>query len=329
MNSTSYSAYRQLRPGIILGIIILFGLALLGDVNKVSQELLKFKWEYFGLAILLALLNYIFRFLKRQYCLAHSGLNNFSFVRSLQLFIAGFPLAVTPMKVGESFKGIWLNRFSGLPVEKSVSVFLVDHLSDGLSVFLLSVFGTIAFPSLWLFFLLVFLFFLTAIVFLQIKPMAHRVLNVSEKLPLLEKIVPELRVCVEGNPDLFRFGPLVLSSFIGLLSWLADGAALVSIMVGLGFPLSRVIVGTCLLVFSFSMLMGIISSFPGGVGAMEVSMAALLTILLEFNPEIAATATILFRVATFWLGFILGLVLWFVWGKNLGIGAEEGKVIES
>jgi uncharacterized protein (TIRG00374 family) len=261
--------------------------------------------------------------------LRRSGVGNFSFGKSVQLYIAAFPLSLTPMKIGESFKGIWMNRFSGLPVEKSVSVFLVDHVSDGLSIFLLSIFGTLAFPGLWPYFLLVFLLFLTAIIFMQIKPMAQRVYNLSEKLPFLEKMVPTLQQSIEGNPALFSFGSLLFSSLLGLLSWMAAGSALVSVMLGLGFPFSWALVGTSLLVFSFAMLMGILSAFPSGVGVMEVSMAALLTIMLGFKPEIAAAATIIFRVATFWFGFLVGLFLWFIWGKNLGINAEEGRIVES
>lgn len=321
--------YRQLRPGILLGITILFGLMILGDVNKVSQKFLDFKWEYFGLAVVLSVLNYMLRFVKRQYSLRVSGMGNLSFKKNVQLFTASIPLAVTPMRVGEAFKGIWLNRVSGLPVEKTVTVFLVDHLSDGLSVFLLSAFGTLAFPDLWPFFLLVFLLFICAIIFLQIKPMAHRVFNLSEKMPFVEEMIPALRKCMDGTPELFRIGPLIFSSLVGLLSWVADGAALVSIMLGLGSDFSWLLVGTCLLVFSFSMLMGILSAFPSGIGVMEVSMAALLTIMSNFRPELAAAATILFRLATFWLGFLIGLLIWFVWGKTLGIHADEGRIIES
>jgi uncharacterized membrane protein YbhN (UPF0104 family) len=62
---------------------------------------------------------------------------------------------------------------------------------------------------------------------------------------------------------------------------------------------------------------------------MEVSMAALLTIFLGFRPEIAAAATILFRIATFWFGFLIGITLWFLWGKNFGINLEEGRIIEN
>ena len=329
MNPVKNSAYIQLFPGIVLGICVLFGLMILGDVNLVSLQFLHFHWLYFGIAILLSLINYLFRFLKRHFCLNYGGSGYLTLKQSFQLFTAGFPLAVTPMKVGESFKGIWLNRVSGLPVEKAVSVFLVDHISDGLSVFLVLAFGTIAYPDLWPFFLLVLVFFLAAIFFLQIKPMAQSFLNFSEKLPFLERMVPELRKCLEGNPDLLAIGPLIFSSLLGVISWLADGAALVFILVGLGYSLTWVLVGTALLVFAFSMLMGIISAFPAGMGVTEVAMAALLTLVLNFRPEVAAAATILFRLSTFWFGFLVGITIWFFSGKNLGIQGNEGHIIEN
>jgi uncharacterized membrane protein YbhN (UPF0104 family) len=58
-------------------------------------------------------------------------------------------------------------------------------------------------------------------------------------------------------------------------------------------------------------------------------MAALLTLILGFKPEIAAATTILFRLATFWFGFIIGLLLWYFSGKLFGIQSNEGRIIES
>lgn len=329
MNSPRKTVYHQLLPGIVLGICVLFGLMILGDANLVSLQFLHFKWNYFILAIAFALINYIFRFLKRHYCLSLGGTRTLTLQKSIQLYAAGVPLSVTSMKVGESFKGIWLNRVSGLPVEKAITLFLVDHISDGLSVFLMLVFGTIAFPDLWLFFLLVFVLFLTGVFFLQIKPWAQGLLHMSGKLPFLEGVLPELEKCMDGSPELLGIGPMVLSSLLGLISWLADGAALVVILLGLGYAFSWYLVGTCILVFAFSMLMGIISAFPAGVGVFEVAMAALLTLMLGFRPEIAAAATILFRLATFWMGFLFGLFIWFISGKTLGIQGGEGRVIEN
>ena len=328
MSSNKNSVYHQLLPGIILGICVLFGLMILGDANLVSLEFLHFKWIYFVIAILLSFANSLFRFFKRHLCLNLAGNKDLSLRQSFRLFTAAFPLAVTPMKVGESYKGIWLNRISGLPVEKAVSVFLVDHISDGLSIFLVLVFGTIAFPELWPYFLLVLVLFMAAIFFLQIKPMTQGIFNLSEKLPFLERAVPELRNCVDGNPELLGLWPLIVSSLLGVISWLADGAALVFILVGLGYAFSWYLVGAALLVFAFAILMGILSTFPAGVGVTEVAMAALLTLVLGYRPEIAAAATILFRLATFWFSFLVGLLIWVISGKSLGIQSTEGRIIE-
>ena len=328
MSSHNNSVYHQLFPGIILGICVLFGLMILGDVNRVSLEFLHFKWTYFVIAILLSLVNSLFRFFKRHLCLNLAGNKDLSLGLSFRLFTAAFPLAVTPMKVGESYKGIWLNRISGLPVEKAVSVFLVDHISDGLSIFLVLAFGTIAFPELWPYFLLVLVLFMAAIFFLQIKPMMQGIFNLSEKLPFLERAVPELRNCIDGNPELLGLWPLIASSLLGVISWLADGTALVFILIGLGYAFSWYLVGAALLVFAFSILMGILSAFPAGVGVTEVAMAALLTLVLGYRPEIAAAATILFRLATFWFSFLVGLLIWVVSGKSLGIQSTEGRIIE-
>ncbi|MHC1739925.1 MAG: YbhN family protein [Anaerolineaceae bacterium] len=329
MYPSKNSIYHQLLPGTILGIIVLFGLMILGDVNLVSFQFLHFQWKYFAAALIFSLINYFFRFLKRHFCLKMGNNQNLTFGQSFRLFTAGFPLAITPMKVGESFKGIWLNRISGLPVEKAVSVFLVDHISDGLSIFVVLSFGTIAYPELWPYFLLILALFLVALFFMQMKPMLQGIFNLSEKLPFLEKGVPALRECLDGNPELLRFWPLILSSLLGVISWLANGAALVVILMGLGYPFSWFLVGASVLVFAFAMLMGILSSFPSGVGVVDVAMAALLTLVLGFRPEIAAAATILFRLATFWFGFLVGLLIWSISGKSLGILSGEGRVIES
>ena len=329
MNSPRKTVYHQLLPGVVLGICILFGLMILGDANKVSLQFLHFKWGFFALAVGFSLVNYAFRFLKRHFCLNLGGRRTVSLKNSIQLYAAGVPLSVTSMKIGEAFKGIWLNRVTGLPVEKAITLFLVDHISDGLSIFLLLIFGTISFPDLWPFFLLVFILFLTGVFFLQIKPWAQGLLHASDKIPFLEGILPQLAKCMDGSPELLGFWAMLFSSLLGLISWLADGAALVSILIGLGFSFSWYLVGVCILVFAFSTLMGIISAFPAGVGVFEAAMATLLTLFLSFRPEIAAAATILFRLATFWLGFLVGLLIWYFCGKTLGIQGNEGHIVES
>lgn len=328
MHTHTRTIYKQLLPGLLLGIIVLIGLALLGNVKEVIKLLGSFQWINFVLAIALSFLNQTLRFLKRAINLHQSGVRNVSLLESMTLFLICLPLAVTPTRVGESVKGIWLFKKSGIPVNRAVSVFMVEQISDGLSVFVLMVIGTIAYPSLWPLFLSLFLAFVGLVIYFKWPYSESNPSVVSSKVPILKRIIPHLRECIDANPGLFSFGNMTISFILGILSWAAEGAALFIILRGLGFAPSMPLIATSILVFAFATTVSLASRLPGGLGVMELAMAMLLTLLLDFQPEKAVTATLLFRLATFWVTFIFGLLLWSIAGKPLGIDNQEGRIIE-
>lgn len=329
MYTTSRTAYRQLLPGVTIGLFAILGLILLSGIEKVGNQLVNYHWQFFGYTILVSLFNYIIRFFKRQYYYNRTGIKKLSLGKSLQLFLASFPLTATSLNVGESYKGLWLSKVYGVPVERGISIYIIDHIFDGLSVFLLSVFGTIAFPALWPLFLVVLILFTVAVLFLQVKPATQGLLNFGEKVPLIQKVVPILRKCVDCNPDLFKFSSMSVAFLLGLTSWFAEGTALYFVLLGFGLQPSWPLFGVAVFIFSFAMLAGIITNLPGGLGVVELAMTLLLTLLLEFSPAVAVTATILFRLASFWFSFLIGLIFWNLTGKSLGIHHDEGRIIES
>jgi glycosyltransferase 2 family protein len=328
MYATNRSVYRQLVPGLLVGAIVLFGLMLLGDVTRVGYYFVKFQWLFFGYAVGLTLLNITLRFLKRAICLHKSGVTGVSFKNSLRLFVASFPLAAATNRVGESFKGIWLYKASGIPVERAVSVHLVDNISDVLSVFVLIAIGIWAYPSLWPLFMPLLLLFLFALIFLRMNPRDRKLVGFKDTLPFKNQLVAQVRSARDANPALFTSGSMTIIFLLGILSWAAEGAALFFILAGFGLAPSLALVSTAVLVFAFSTCVGMISTIPGGLGVVELAMAMLLTLLLNFKPEIAVAATILFRLATFWISFLMGILLWSVSGKALGLKGGEGRIIE-
>ena len=105
-------------PGFILGFLVLIVLTLIGDLKQVGGLLLHFNWWLFPLALCFTLFNYTLRFLKWHFYLHQIGIRTIPWRRSLRLFVAGFPLAVTPAKAGEVFKAVWLRHFGGITVAK-------------------------------------------------------------------------------------------------------------------------------------------------------------------------------------------------------------------
>ncbi|GAP14111.1 conserved hypothetical protein [Longilinea arvoryzae] len=323
------SVRKKLFPGLILGVLVLVGLALLGDLRQVQKSILTFDWRLYPLALLFTLGNYTLRFIKWHFYLGQIGIRKFSPAESLRLFVAGFPLAVTPGKVGEVLKGVWLNQKTGVPVGRAISVVVAERISDGMAVLMLSVAGILAYPRYWPAFALILALLLSVIVISQIRPAALAVLGWIERLPLANRAAHGLREFYEGSYTLFRPGPTLLAVGLGTISWLGEGIGFYLILLGLGLPQSLQLAATAVFILAFATVIGAVSALPGGLGASEASIAGMLTLLLGLEPATATTATLLIRLATLWFGVGLGILTWIFSPDLLGLREMHGTLVES
>lgn len=330
----SPSILRRLIPGLVLGFVVMLVLGLLGDLRQVGAVILQFDWRVFPLALLFTLFNYGLRFLKWQYYLGQMGVKGLSWAESLRLFVAGFPLAVTPGKVGEALKGVWLKQRTGLPVARGISVVVAERISDGMAVLALSTLGVVAYPQYWPGFALVLAVLLAVMVGSQIRPLALWALGIGERLPLVKKIAGGLGEFYEGSFMLFRPVSALLGVGIGMVSWLGEGIGFYLILTALGLPVGLRTAAMAVFVLSFSTVVGAASALPGGLGAAEVSIAGMLTLAVGASGAVAAAATLLIRLATLWFGVALGLGVWafspqlFKTTVKEGNGDERETVVE-
>jgi uncharacterized protein (TIRG00374 family) len=298
--------------GLLFGFLVLLALALLGDLRQVSGRLLTFRWELFPLVLCLTLFNYVLRFFKWHFYLRLVGVKGLPILESARLFLAGFPLAVTPGKVGEALKGVWVNRTTGIAVATGIAVVLAERISDGLAVLTLSTLGVIAYPRYWPAFAFFLAILLAVILISQIRPLALALLRFGERLPLVGRFARPLHEFYEGSYTLFRPKATLLAVGLGALSWLGEGIGFYLILMGLGFPPGLELLGIAVFVLSFSIVIGAASALPGGLGAAEASIAGMLIFLAGLPAGEAATATLLIRFATLWFGVGLGLATWAV-----------------
>jgi uncharacterized protein (TIRG00374 family) len=311
------SIIRRLIPGLIFGFLVFLGLILVGDIRQVSDQVLGFRWIYFPLVLLLTLFNYLLRFFKWHFYLGQVGVKDFPLLESARLFLAGFPLAVTPGKVGEALKGVWLERETGLPVSKGISVVLAERISDGLGVLALSTLGVIAYPRYWPAFAVVLGGLIILIIIIQIRPAALWLLEFSARLPVLKKISVGLRQFYEGSYALFRPRALLVAVGLGTVSWLGEGIGMYFVLRGLEVPAGWNTLSIAVFVLAFSTVIGAVSALPGGLGAAEASIAGMLALLLNLARDTAAAATLLIRFATLWFAVVLGLGIWAIFRQRL------------
>jgi uncharacterized protein (TIRG00374 family) len=309
-HSKNTSLTRKLIPGLLFGLLVFAGLILVGDIRQIGDEVRGFPWLIIPLVLGLTLWNYILRFIKWHYFLGQVGVRQLPILESARLFVAGFPLAVTPGKVGETLKGVWLNQLTDIPTARGVSVVLAERISDGLALLILSTVGVIAYRRYWPAFAIVLGLLLGVVIISQIRPLSEYLLGIGVRLPLVNRFAHSVNEFYEGSSTLFRPWTTFISVSLGTISWLAEGIGFYLILIGFGVAPGISTLSIAIFVLSFSTVIGAISALPGGLLATDASIIGMLVLLLDMDANTAAAATLLIRFATLWFGVGLGLITW-------------------
>lgn len=314
---------KKMLPWIILGIFIMIAMSFAGDIRQVLSLAKEFSWSVLPVLMGFTLINYILRFIKWHFYLGQIGVKDFSIWQSLRLFVAGFPLAMTPGKAGEVLKGVWLKEMTGIPVSRGVSVIVAERISDGLAVILLSTFGVIAYPQYAYAFFIVLALLIGIIVISQIRPVAYWFIKLTKKIPILYKISPHLIEFYEGSFIVFRPSVTVLAVGLGTISWFFEGIGFYYLLTVLGLPPNLETFANAIFILAFSTVIAAVSTLPGGIGAAEASIAGMLTLLLGMTAGNATFATLIIRLATLWFGITLGLFTWAISLDFLGFKEKQ------
>jgi glycosyltransferase 2 family protein len=313
---------------LVPGLLVLILLVLLGDIGQVSRLMQAFDWRYLPLVLLLTLMNYSIRFIKWHFSIGRTGVKSLSIINSAQLFMAAFPLTVSPERVSQALKGIWLNQKSGMPAGRSNLIMAADQVSDWLAVLALTILGVIAYPAYWPVFLFVLIILLAIIVFNQEPASSDAWRALEKQIPALSEHLLRLRQSLSGGLSVYRLIPGIVAFLLGVISWMLEGLCLFLILMGTGLEPSYQLLITSVWIVALSTLIGAMTGMPGGLGAVEVALAATLTLFTDLAPAVATVATVLFRLSTLWFKVIIGLVVWRFSPGLTGLRSQNGTVVE-
>ena len=303
------NVWSKIGAGLVLGLTVIIGLALLADIRAVATQVVTFRWQLAPAVLALTLFNYALRFLKWHYYIRQVGATEIHWLDSLRIFVGGFPLALSPGKLAEPLKAVWLQQRTGVPVARGIPVVAAERISDGLAVLLLSTLGVIAYPRYGAVFIAVLFALLAIVAASQIRPLALRLLSLGERVPLISRWSHHAREFYDGMYQVLGVRTTVVAVSLGMVSWLGEGLGFYVVLYGLGLPASLELAAAAVFVLSFSTIVGAISSLPGGLGAAEASIAGMLTLTQGIPAGLAATATLLIRFFTLWFGVVLGIVV--------------------
>ncbi|MEW9125111.1 MAG: lysylphosphatidylglycerol synthase transmembrane domain-containing protein [Thermotaleaceae bacterium] len=294
---------KSLFISLFIGIVVFAGLSIYSDANSLMDVFSGFDYRYLPFILLLAPLNYFFRFIKWSYYL-HLIDAKVNLKESFYIFISGLCMTVTPGKVGELFKAYLLKDRFGIPLSSTAPLVVGERLTDGISMMILASAGAVAFNYGKGALILVLLGMVIFIGVVQSPNLVHGSLRRLGKIPFFARFGRFMENFYDKTYIIFQLKPLVFSIIIGVISWFFEGLVIYLTVRAMAIPFSLL---ASVFVVSFSTIVGAVSMMPGGLFAAEGSIIGLL-VMMDLPKDVAVATTIITRFSTLWLGVGIGLL---------------------
>jgi uncharacterized protein (TIRG00374 family) len=303
---------RQFIVVVILTVVLLGAMAAFSDIEAVLASIRLLGWAGWAIILGLSLSNYLLRFLRWDYYLRKLGYG-VPLLANLAIYLAGFGFTTTPGKAGEVVRTVYLRPY-GVSYIHGLSAFFVERLIDMISMIIVASLAAYAFENTrWL-------VGLTFVATIALLPMVHSkvVYDFLERRRQgfrslrFRSVGEHLLSMLRSSADLLRSGPLYIGLLLGLLAWAAEGYGLYIVLERMGATTPLYLAAG---IYGVSVLAGVVSFVPGGLGGTEIVMGSLL-ILTGVDAPIAVSAVIICRLATLWFAVAIGLV--FVVGIEAG-----------
>src|SRR6185436_15009853 len=212
----------RLVAGLVVGVAVYVGFSIWAGGRRVGEAMAAFQWRYALVACLLAAVNYGIRFLRWQFYLGRVGVTTVSTRDSLQVFLAGFALTVTPGKLGEAVKAVLLRASHGIPMARTAPIVIAERVTDLLALLLLALVGVFSFDVDRRFLIAGAVMVVGGVLVVSIDPLAKRAIAIVGRLPVVRRFAHRLEEFHSHTAILLTPTPLVLATVLAVASWFLE-----------------------------------------------------------------------------------------------------------
>ena len=275
------------------------------DLNLVSDQLINFKIEYLPIILSLVTLGWFILFARWQILLRNSNIT-IPPKSSFGIYISGFSLSFIPGEAGEFLKVQLLKNKFNIPRSKTSPIIITEMLYNAVGLVVLSI------TSIWFFEFTIYIFviFSTLLILLfyliNNKKYFLKVINIFLKIKFLKKYVEPMTESLETIQNLTKGKVLFYSIILTIFFWFVECVAIHLLL--LSFGINTIELLAVIPMYTGSIILGVISFLPFGLGVFEASLAGFLS-LRGIDISIALTIVIVARIITRWYSVFVGLIV--------------------
>ena len=290
---------------VVIAVIGLYAAFLIAsDINTISSKISDFKTEIIPIILLLVTSGWFVIFFKWHLLLRNAKI--FIPVKdSFLIFTSGFAFTIIPGKVGELVKSQLLKTKFGIARSKTVPIIILEQFYTAIGIVTLAYFG------IWYFELGVYVLglFTVILIFVFILLSSRKAFNKTasllEKRKFTSKFVEPLSSSYDAIKNGTR-GPIAFyASGLSILFWLMEAISVYFIL--LAFGIETIGFLTIISTYTTSIMLGILSFLPIGLGVVEGTLASFFT-MHSIDVSLALTIVIIIRLFTRWYGVSFGFI---------------------
>lgn len=317
------SLKRNLVLALGLSVAVYLVIAILSDFGELVEAFARFNWLLAPVILGLVALSYVGRFVRWAYYLRLLGIR-LPLGQNAAIFAAGLSMTVSPGKLGEVLKSVFLRRAAGTPVARSAPVVVAERVTDATGMISWGLLGALT-SDFGLQALVAFsIAMVGAVAVFRSKRLSLLAEKVLRRLPLLNKLAPHLSEFHGASNELLALRPILVATVVSFLAWGLEILAVYLIVVGIGADVPFLVV---VFIFAVSSLGGALSMVPGGIGVAEATLAGGFRFYANLSGGLAGALTFLIRSATLWFATFIGilglLVVRRVVGEPVGEAADK------
>ena len=286
----------------VIGLYVAFLIAL--DVNTISDKISNFKMEFVPYIILLVTGNWYILFLRWHLLLKHSKIN-VPIKENILIYISSFAFSIIPGRVGELIKSQLLKEKFGIPRTQTVPIVLTEQLYTVVGIVIISMLGIwnfeVALYVMSIFgSILVFVF-----VLISSKTLFDKFVSMASRRKFLSKFVEPLSESYDVIQKSTRGSIFFYASALSVFFWFIE--VIVVYLVLLSFGITYLDLFNLIPTYTTSIILGVASFLPLGVGVVEGSLAGFF-ILLGINVSMSLSLVIVIRIFTRWYTISVGFI---------------------
>jgi uncharacterized protein (TIRG00374 family) len=310
-NALSAFPVRKVLVVLFGAILIVTAMALIADARELGDRLTEFKWILVLPILLLTLWNYALRFAKWELYLRTIGVADLPRVLSARIFLAGFAMSITPGKVGEFIKAVYVRRETGRAANPVMAVVTAERATDAAAMAVLALIGATQYSYGRGFVFLAITGGMICWLILRSPGLVERVIGRLSHVERVGRLSNQIVAFFHASAALLHPRLLAPTVALSVLSWAGECLAFYLVLIGLGLEATPELLLIAAFIIGVSSLAGGISMLPGGLGVADASVAGMLVLLVHddaMSRSVAIAATLLIRFATLWFGVLIGAI---------------------